>query len=224
MKRFIVKHRKGLCICGAILFLPMLYILSISWVHFQNKRCSNLYDSLLDSAKQNGLLVSSFRRTNDPADAGKGFYEGLSIVRSEQRGMIEYHRPDGSVAFTIKADYADPLFNGRAVLKREYPSRGRPQFREAIIDNTGHLLTDFSYYNIKEFVGELDNEYSMVTTPTIYSPIFELLMDGIDVHIPPFEIFLPPVKASFIDKNGNPTSIQEVKRSIRRLKESAASN
>lgn len=255
MKRFIIKHRKALSIWGGILFIPTLYALSISWIHFQNARIQSIFDQLETAAQKNGLLVHTHRRPPQPSNlirftdetnpfrsshGGTGYFVGYKDLQGNiilpaiyQSGDKYFHdglayvifegnrdafiHPDGSIAFKVMADYVDPFFNGRAILKNQYPSRGYPRFREAVIDDTGQNLTGFRYYRIREFLGEPGDEYSMVTSPTIYYPIFEILMDGIDIHIPPFEILLPPVKASFIDKDGNKASASEVKQSIKRL-------
>ena len=260
MKRFIVKHRKGLCILAGILFLPMLYLLSISWIHLQNTQHKAIYDDLRGAAQLNGLLVHHFKRPKQPDNlirfyddsksfrttygldaeyvgylntnkeivipakfkfGDSAFYEGLAGVVTEDNRRAFIH-PDGSIAFYVNADYVDSFFNGRAkVRKKSDPFEPFPWLLKGFIDQEGNTVADIEYYGAEDYIGELENEYTLVFITTTYTPIYESLMGGIDIDIAPFRILFPPSKAQFLDKNGNEVSRSEVIESIKRLEESA---
>jgi len=263
MKQYIIKHRKGLAILAAILFLPALYIISISWIHLQNARHKNMYDELKAAARTNGLLVHILQQPNQPdnlfrfydqskpfrtSHGGDGnyigyknaggqiilpsiykfgddsFYEGLAwvVTEDDRHGFIN---PDGSVAFTVRADYVGSFFNGRAKTKFEPdPYKSRPFFLHGFVDKEGKEVVEMKYYGVSDYVGELDNEYTLVYGTTMYTSIYESLMDGIDINIPPFAILFPPSKAQLLDKNGEPVGTREIKKSIRRLEEAKYTN
>lgn len=260
MKRFIIKHRKGLSILAAFLFLPSLYGIAITTVHIHNARYKNTFENLTAAARSNGLLVHSYMRANQPANLSrfndeskqfktswgsttenvgykdltgeiiipsifkfgdKGFHEGLAWVVTEdnRRACI---RPDGTIVFTTNADYVQPFFNGRARIRRKSnPSEPFPWLLKGFIDREGNTVVAAKYYDATQYIGELDGEYVLVNKTTIFTSIYDSLMDGIDIDIPPVRILFPPSKALFLDKDGNTAPISEVRASIKRLKEQA---
>ncbi len=261
MKRFIIKHRKGLAITAVILFLPILYCISISTIHFHNARYKNIYDELKAAARSNGLLVHHARRPGQPSNlfrfydqskpyrtsygsdakyvgyknklgeivipaifkiGDSGFFEGLAWVVTEDNRHAFIH-PDGAVAFTVRANYVDSFFNGRARIRFEpNPFKSLPSLLSGFVDKDGKVVVEMKYYGVNDFVGELDNEYTLVYDKTKYTSIYEGLMYGIDIEIPPFGFFFPPSKAMFLDKDGNIVPISEIRDSIKRLEEQAA--
>jgi len=245
---------------AAILFLPALYIISISWIHLQNARHKNLYDELKAAAQTNGLLVHHPNRPQDPPgfnrfydeskpyrssngltshfvgyknDTGEivlpaiyrggdwHFYEGFNYA-SDGNGRFGYILPDGSWAFKLESGSGRSFFNGRARIMRELHSPLiTPQWREGFIDKEGNVTVPMIYTQVRDYIGELDSEYTLVGSRSWLASIDDKLMNGIDINIPPIHILFPATMLIIIDKDGNPVPLSEVRSSIKRLEESA---
>jgi len=137
--------------------------------------------------------------------ADQNFYEGLAFVRvnNTHRGFIH---PDGSWAFNAHYTYVDGFINGRARVRTQ--SNLGDHWQAGFIDKEGNIAVRVKYLRVRDYIGP----YTIVSEPTMYNPIWESLMDGIDISIPPFNFFFPPGRSRFLDKNGNRVSPREVKR------------
>lgn len=225
--------------------MPTLYLGSISWIGIANSRSSSLWDRMESHAQQYKLTtrfsqqpdpadlvrfydLSKPIRTAAGLDshmqgyqnldgevviapiykfASKEFNEGLAFVGTESRKG--YIRPDGSWAFDANFTYCDQFVNGRARV-RQVPW-GSIRWRAGFIDPEGSIAVEIKYNSVGEFIGP----YTIAGERTIYAPIWESLMDGIDVSIPPFDFFFPPSRLRFIDKNGNTVSPRELRQWMR---------
>jgi len=94
-----------------------------------------------------------------------------------------------------------------------------PQWRKGAIDKEGNIIIELKYLFLKDFIGNLDNEYTLAAEKTIFHTLFESMMDGIDVSLG-IEYPFPPQRLIFLDKEGNEVSISQVRESIRTLKKS----
>lgn len=153
------------------------------------------------------------------------FYEGLNYAY--ENGRLGYINPDGTWAFqlsdhSIQTSSSQSFFNGRAVVMKELSSHLiTPIWREGAIDKEGNIVIELKYLFIKNFIGELDHEYTIAAEKTIFYPIFENMMNGIDVSLG-IEYIFPPQRLIFLDKDGNKVTPPEVRRSIKNLHESAS--
>ena len=153
------------------------------------------------------------------------FYEGLAHARNDDN-KPGYIFPDGSWAFSIDANYAGAFFNGRARIRKKESdsSRTTPHLLDGFIDLNGNVVVETKYYGVKDFVGEQNNEFTLVWKRTPYYSIYETMMDGIDISIPLIAWLFPPTKAQFIDLDGNKATIADIRRSIKSLKSTAQTN
>jgi len=139
----------------------------------------------------------------------KHFHEGLvsAVLADKTQGFI---RPDESVAFITDFDYVEPFVNGMAMVRRKSdPNEPFPPLRHGFIDQTGTVVVETKYDAAKDYVGD----YTMVRERTIYSPIYDNLMDGLDIDVG--LQWLLPNRLRFLDKEGNRVSPSTVKRSLR---------
>ncbi len=141
--------------------------------------------------------------------AQKEFTEGLAFI-GHADGTRGYIRPDGSLAFAADFPYAEPFVHAMAHVRTERdsgPYAGR--LRSGYIDATGRVVVEPQYSSGSHFVGP----YARVARSTIYAPIYERLMDGIDIDVGlgwPF-----PEQRIFIDNQGRRVSPRTVERSMR---------
>lgn len=185
---------------------------SIDRVHFYDKTRNFRTRSGLTSNYQ-GYLNSSGDLVLPPIYkyAQREFCEGLAHVALPD-GTGAFIHPDGSIAFKANYDYVSSFVNGMAQVRNEISSRGiTPQIRTGFINQSGELVIPIQYADSRSnhFIGD----YTLVYERTIYSPIYDKLMDGIDVSLG-LEVLLP-LRLRFVDKEGNQVSPSEVRRSIK---------
>ncbi|MEM9372956.1 MAG: WG repeat-containing protein [Planctomycetota bacterium] len=139
----------------------------------------------------------------------KHFYEGLAfaITADKTRGYI---RPDESLAFEADFDYVDSFVNGRARV-RSRPGGSKPfrTMNHGFIDTDGNVVVEVKYYGARDYIGE----YAFVVKRTTFTPLYDGLMDGIDIDIG-LGWLLPP-RAAFVDKDGNQVSPSTLKRAMK---------
>lgn len=140
--------------------------------------------------------------------AQKEFTEGLAFT-GHADGTRGYIRPDGSLAFEAGYPYAAPFVNGMAHVRTEreagpYGAR----LRSGYIDATGRIVVEPTYDAGSDFIGS----FARVTRRTIYTSIYDHLMDGIDVDI---GLGWPlPSQWIFIDNQGRRVSPKTVLQSM----------
>jgi len=165
---------------------------------------NNNYQGYLDSSGE--IVLPAMYRWAD-----KEFCEGLAhVVMPDGNGAFIH--PDGSIAFKANYDYVSPFVNGMAQVRNEIIPRGiTPQIRTGFINQSGELVIPIQYADSRSnhFIGD----YTLVYERTIYSPIYDTLMDGIDVSLGLEGLF--PLRLRFIDKQGNTVSPAKVRRSIK---------
>ncbi|MFG0300021.1 MAG: WG repeat-containing protein [Phycisphaerales bacterium JB047] len=143
--------------------------------------------------------------------ADKEFCEGLAYVVMPD-GNGAFIHPDGSVAFKANYDHVSPFVNGMAQVRNELSSNLiTPQIRTGYINHEGMLVIPIENKNSNgsDFTGD----YVLIAKRTIYSPIYDTLMDGIDVSLG-FHWFFPN-KLYFFDKQGKRVSPAKVRRSFK---------
>ena len=106
-------------------------------------------------------------------------------------------------------------------MKELYSPLITPRWREGAIDKEGNIVIELKYLFLKDFVGEFDHEYTIAAKKSIFHPLVERLMNGIDVSLG-FEYPFPPKRLIFLDKDGNNVSISQVRKSIRTLNRAAS--
>ncbi|MBL4699409.1 MAG: WG repeat-containing protein [Phycisphaerales bacterium] len=172
----------------------------------------HFYDEQQTFKRQNGL-TSKMQGFKDPNGnivlpaiyhfADKGFYEGLAYVgQGNRRGFIY---PDGSWAFETNFTHVDGFINGRARVRMQ-SNLGDP-WQAGFIDKDGNIAVEVKYLRVRDYIGL----YTIVKEPTVYNPIWESLMDGLDINIGPIDFLFPPGRSRFLDKDGNRVSPREVK-------------
>lgn len=141
--------------------------------------------------------------------AQKEFTEGLAFT-GHANGTRGYIRADGSLAFEAVYPYAEPFVNGMAHVRTE---RGTGPYADRLhsgyIDATGRVVVEPRYDGGDHFVGP----YTRVTRRTIYNPIYERLMDGIDIDVGLHWLF--PNQRLFLDNQGRRVGPRTVQRSMR---------
>lgn len=182
----------------------------IDLIHFYDEsqpfRTTSGFDSHLQGYKNSAgeIVIPAVYRT-----AQREFTEGLAFT-GHADGTRGYIRPDGSLAFKAAYPYAEPFVNGMAHVRTERDTGlFAARLRSGYIDTTGRVVVEPKYASGENYVGP----YTRVVRRTIYTPIFDRLMDGIDIDIGLGWLF--PSRWIFIDNQGRRVSPSAVVQSMR---------
>lgn len=149
------------------------------------------------------------------------FYEKLNYAYLDHH--LGFINPDGSWAFVVEdpgIEHGGSFFNGRARVMRELSSDlTTPQWREGFIDPQGRIVVPLIYTSVSDYIGEKNTELALVGSRTLFAPIADRLMDGIDIEIPPIHWLFPAIRLGCIDKEGNTISLHGMRKSAQRLEE-----
>lgn len=178
-------------------------------VHFKDKAQPYRTSSGLTNHKQ-GFKNAAGEIVIAPTCYSLGeFHEGLAFAVLADKTPC-FIRPDASIAFEARFSYVGQFLSGMAMVRQKSdPNEPFPPLRHGFINKAGEVVVPTIYDSAQNYVGS----YTAVRKRTIYSPLYDHLMDGIDIDVG-FQWLLPN-RLMFLDKEGNRVSPSIVKRSIR---------